>query len=374
MLEDDRPYLGLMSGTSMDGVDAVLVRFRGSQTEVAAHHALNMPSALREKLTAIVHQQAASLPELLQTERDLADLYARASLELLDQCSCNAGQIAAIGSHGQTICHRPDLGETLQVGDPSRIAELTGITTVADFRRRDLAASGQGAPLAPAFHASAMHSTAEDRAIVNLGGIANVTWLASDTNVGVIGFDTGPANTLLDHWTAEHLGMPFDEDGQWARSGTVHEELLRVMLEDPYISAPPPKSTGREHFNPAWLQARLSTRKGIQAEDVQTTLTELTAISVARNITNFCGQSGGLYACGGGARNAFLLERIAIHLPGFRVGTTDELGVPAQLVEAIAFAWLARQTLNGLPGNLPSVTGANREVILGGIFPGTSHT
>lgn len=371
MLDDDRFYLGLMSGTSMDGVDAVLVRFQETQVQVSGHVQLDMPIALREALTSMVSSQRVELAELLEAESGIAELYAEAAMQVLSQQSHERSQVAAIGSHGQTICHRPDLGATLQIGDPSRIAELTGITTVADFRRRDMAASGQGAPLAPAFHAAALRSPDENRAILNLGGIANVTWLASERGTEAIGFDTGPANTLLDYWISHHLGASYDENGQWARSGSIHRGLLEQMLQDPFIATRPPKSTGREHFNPDWLNATLQRTPGIDPKDVQATLTELTAVSIARNILEFCGDTGALYACGGGANNSHLMERISAHLEGFEVKTTDALGIPVQMMEAVAFAWLARQTLNGLPGNLPSVTGADHEVILGGIFPGS---
>lgn len=370
MPEDDRPYVGLMSGTSLDGVDAVLVRFEKSGIAVNGHVQLQLPTTLHRSLRAIISSQSAALGDLLAAETGLAKLYADATLQLLEKTGCPASAVAAIGSHGQTVCHRPDLHSTWQIGDPSRVAELTGIPTVADFRRRDMAASGQGAPLAPAFHAAALRSFDENRAILNLGGIANVTWLAADPETEVTGFDTGPANTLLDHWTTRHLDKNFDQSGDWARSGNIHQDLLAQLLQDPFISAAPPKSTGREHFNPDWLNASLQRFPDIAPADVQATLTELTACSVARNILDYCGEAGTLYACGGGAHNTFLMERISAQLHGFRVSTTDELGVPVQMMEAVAFAWLARQTLNGLPGNLPSVTGANREVILGGVYAG----
>lgn len=369
MLDDTRLYLGLMSGTSMDGVDAVLVRFVGHAIEVQKHCHLDMPQPLQRQLASIVAEQAVSLPDLLVADQCLADLYIDATRIILDKVKAEIDEIAAIGSHGQTICHRPDLFATLQIGDPSRIAEGTGIPVVADFRRRDLAASGQGAPLAPAFHAAALRTTSENRVILNLGGIANVSWLPADPSIEVVGFDTGPANTLLDHWTSQHLGKTYDEDGQWARQGRVDQGLLTSMLEDPYFSLKPPKSTGREHFNPDWLTQTLAGHPEVENRDVQATLTELTAISIAKNILSHCGKFGALYACGGGANNSFLMERIAANLDGFHVATTEVLGIPVQMMEAIAFAWLARQTMNGQPGNLPSVTGADHPVVLGGIFP-----
>ncbi len=362
-------YIGLMSGTSMDGMDAVLARFDSDGIEIAGHYHTAIPEQLLTLLQSMIGTQQTRLDDLLRVSNRFAELSAKAVQGVLDKGGLKAAEVVAIGSHGQTLCHRPDLGATFQVDDPSRLAERTGIAVVADFRRRDLAAGGQGAPLAPAFHADAFRSPGENRVILNLGGIANITYLPGSEAESASGFDTGPANTLLDAWHREHRGGQFDTDGNWARSGTVNKTLLAAFLDDSYFRVPPPKSTGREHFHRAWVEQIAARQGNLSPDDVQATLTELTAASIARAIRSHCCEEGSVFACGGGTLNTFLMERLAANLDGFRVATTDALGIPAQLVEATAFAWLAFRTINRMPGNLPGVTGANRAVVLGGIYP-----
>jgi anhydro-N-acetylmuramic acid kinase len=282
-----------------------------------------------------------------------------------------AGEIRALGSHGQTVRHHPAGAYpfTSQLGNPAVIAELTRITTVADFRARDVAAGGQGAPLAPGFHAAQFRSPAVDRVILNLGGIANITYLPSAGAQPVIGFDTGPGNTLIDQWTYRHRQQRFDRDGAWAATGRVSGALLERLLADPYFAMAPPKSTGREHFHLDWLQGHLAALgQVLAAQDVQATLLELTARSVARALTGFVPGVRELYVCGGGSHNRALMAALSERLPEMTLHTTEELGIHPDWVEAVAFAWLAHQTLEGLPGNLPSVTGARRPVILGAIY------
>jgi anhydro-N-acetylmuramic acid kinase len=279
--------------------------------------------------------------------------------------------IRAIGSHGQTLRHRPRAAHpfTLQIGNPSVIAERTGITTVADFRARDMAAGGQGAPMVPAFHHQMFHSAQRNRVIVNIGGIANVTCLPAVAAQPVSGFDTGPGNTLLDQWVHRHHAQARDDAGQWAASGRASRELLELLLSDPYFAAAPPKSTGREHFNMEWLQGHLKKLAvPLAAADVQATLVQLTAHSIARAIRGVLPQTQEAFVCGGGSHNRELMAALAGSLSGIAVATTEALGLSPDWVEAAAFAWLAHQTLEGQPGNVPTVTGAKHAVILGGIY------
>jgi anhydro-N-acetylmuramic acid kinase len=311
------------------------------------------------------------IERLGELDMALGELFAAAANALIKKAGLDTKDIRAIGCHGQTLRHRPRAAHpfTLQIGNPSVIAERTGITTVADFRARDMAAGGQGAPMVPVFHHQMFHSSRYNRAIVNIGGIANVTSLPAEASQPVTGFDTGPGNTLLDQWIHRHHARAHDEAGQWAASGRAARELLEMLLADPYFSSPPPKSTGREHFNLEWLQAQLKKMPAPpSADDVQATLLQLTAQSIARAIREFLPQTTEAYVCGGGAHNRALMAALAQNLPGMTVTTTDKLGLPPDWVEAAAFAWLAHQTLEGLPGNLPSVTGAKRAVVLGGIY------
>ncbi len=364
-------FIGLMSGTSLDGIDAVLVAFDGERIEQQAALCLPFSAEERQMLESLCQPGDNEIARLALADPLIARKSADAINTLLQQQQLKPDAIRAIGSHGQTVRHYPELGYTLQIGDPSLLAELTGITVVADFRRRDLAAGGQGAPLVPAFHAGQFRSSSCDRVIVNIGGISNISVLPKNQHSPVLGFDTGPGNLLLDDWYARHQQGAFDTDGAWAARGRVQPDLLARWLEDDYIRAPFPKSTGRERFNPEWLAAHLSDWDG-RAEDIQATLCRFTAASIARGIT-LCGLSDAeLYLCGGGAYNGQLRRDLAEELPGFTVMTTEALGIAPCWVEAVAFAWLARRTLNGQSGNLPSATRAMGARILGGIYPASA--
>jgi anhydro-N-acetylmuramic acid kinase len=279
------------------------------------------------------------------------------------------GQVIAIGCHGQTIRHSPDSKTpyTAQIGDPNRVATISGITTVADFRRKDIALGGQAAPLAPAFHRFLFRSSAEDRAVINIGGIANVTYLPADHELPILGFDTGPGNTLLDYWIQRHRNLAYDDSGDWARQGSANIEMLnRIIDAEPYFHLPAPKSTGTEYFNPEWLAGFLD--EAVDALSIQATLVELTATTIARAVSTLPALPGSCYLCGGGAHNQFLVERLALALPECTVATTAELGLDADFVEASAFAWLARERINMRPANIPEVTRASRTARLGGIY------
>lgn len=361
---------GVMSGTSLDGVDAVIADFapaRGVCRTLGVAHVPFAP-ALRHELAAL---QASGDDELARAARAsvaLADLYAEAVLAACRAAGLAPGDIASIGVHGQTVRHRPDERWTIQLNDAARVAERTGITVVADFRRRDVAAGGQGAPLVPAFHSALFGRADRVRAVVNLGGIANATLLVPGAPVR--GFDTGPGNMLLDHWYARHAGEPFDNGGAWAASGRVDHALLHVMLAEPYFAAPPPKSTGRDLFNAGWLDAMLAHRAAPEhPADVQATLAALTARTVADAIRHACPDVAEVLLCGGGAHNATLVRMLAHDLAPARVLPTSDEGVAVGEVEALAFAWLAREALAGRPGNVPQVTGAAGARVLGAIYP-----
>lgn len=369
-------FMGLMSGTSADGIDAALVRFG---EDGAQHGALVLGRTyawapdLRARLVAIGQgERIDSLDEVGTLDVRIAAAFADAATQLLEETGMAAGRITAIGSHGQTVRHRPDGAAfdgrhpfTMQLGDGNVIAERTGITTVADFRRRDVAAGGHGAPLVPAFHAAVLHDPGEDRAVLNLGGIGNFTLLPG---VGVVrGFDTGPANALMDAWCQKHFDRPFDHEGAIASRGKVDAGLLERLLDEPWFVLPPPKSTGREQFHLDWVQARLDGSEG--TEDVQATLLELTAVTVCQALLREQPDTRRVLACGGGVRNAALMARIAQLLPAATVVSTADVGLDPDHVEAMAFAWLARQTLMGAPGNLPAVTGARGPRVLGAVYP-----
>ena len=361
-------YVGLISGTSMDAVDAVLVDFRATPLSLIASSAAPLDARLRDRITAVIESpEHASLDEIGQIDGAVAREFAKSVLELLRRSGARPSDVAAIGSHGQTLRHRPDLPLpfTWQIGDPNVLAELTGITVVGDFRRRDVAAGGQGAPLLPVFHDQVFRSDREDRVILNLGGIANITLLARGREVA--GFDTGPANRLLDAWISRQRDRPFDEHGAWASSGHIDAGLLNRLLAEPYLALPPPKSTGRELFNVPWLLERLGTEER-RPEDVQATLLHYTAATVADAVRRYA-PGASVYACGGGAHNAALLAALGRRLAPAPVTTTASLGLDPDYVEAIAFAWFARRTLAGLPSSAPSVTGARGARILGAIFP-----
>jgi anhydro-N-acetylmuramic acid kinase len=373
----DGLFVGLISGTSADGIDAALVRFGAgvSDTGCRLEHGVVVPwePALRARLVALGQGgDARGLDEIGTLDVQVGEAFAAATRALLADAGVDACEVIAIGSHGQTIRHRPAGAAydgthpfTWQIGDASVIAERCGIATVADFRRRDVAAGGQGAPLVPAFHAAMLHSDAEDRAVLNLGGIANFTLLPRAGEVR--GFDTGPANALLDAWCLRHRGEAFDRDGAFAASGQVDDALLARLRDEPWFALPPPKSSGREQFHLDWVESRL---RGDEApQDVQATLLQLSAATIADALLAHQPATARVLACGGGVRNARLIERIAARLPGCVVEPTDLHGLDADYVEAMAFAWLARQTLAGLPGNVPAVTGARGPRVLGTIHP-----
>ncbi len=366
-------FIGLMSGTSMDALDAVLVDFSLFPPQLIATHSHALGEELRQELLALAQPGDNELDRLAQLDVQIGRLSAQTCQQLLDKAGVNHDDIKAIGSHGQTVRHAPDAHTpyTVQIGDPNTIAQLTGITTVADFRRRDMVVGGQGAPLVPAFHKALFHSPEKDRVILNIGGIANISILPAAPLQPASGFDTGPGNMLMDAWTQLYQHQPYDENGEWARSGTVDTELLDDLLGDPYFSLQPPKSTGREQYNLHWLEQQM--RGDHRVEDVQATLCELTAASISHAVLQFAPATEEVFICGGGARNSYLMERIGNYLEDCRVTTTSTLGVDPQWVEAMAFAWLARQILLGLPGNLPAVTGASEAVLLGGIYPASTQ-
>jgi anhydro-N-acetylmuramic acid kinase len=368
-------YLGLMSGTSADGIDAALVAFSQALPQVVATHYLPYTPELKEKIIALFQPGDNEIHRLGELDIELGREFARAVNMLLKQESISAQTINAIGSHGQTIRHAPHHPQrfTLQIADPNTIAAETGITTVADFRRKDMAYHGQGAPLVPAFHQQIFASEKTQRAIVNIGGIANVTLLPRNIADPIIGFDTGPGNTLMDAWIYLHQQKSHDENGAWAATGKIHAELLNLLLSDDFFQLLPPKSTGREYFNLSWLNNYLQTlqhtlNETISARDVQATLTELTARSIVDTIRQHLA-SGEILICGGGAHNAYLMSRLQILAQTqFTVDSTQKYGFDPNWIEALAFAWLARQTMKRLPGNLPSVTGAKSAAVLGGIY------
>jgi len=369
---DDRRarwFIGLMSGTSLDGIDGVLADFSRSKCHVTQHASAPLAPELKAQLLALNTSGPDELHRGRLAANALARGYAAVVRQLLAQAALPAGQIRAIGAHGQTVRHRPQefdgTGYTIQLGNPALLAELTGITVVADFRSRDVAAGGQGAPLVPAFHRTVFGRKGQDRAVLNLGGIANLTLLRADG--GTSGWDCGPANALMDHWSQAHTGQSFDDDGQWAASGTPLPDLLQALLGEPYFALPPPKSTGRDRFNPAWLQAHLARAAHAPPADVQATLAELTAQTCARDLRRLAPATRELIVCGGGARNGHLMRRLQALLPGCAVASSAHHGLPPQQVEAAAFAWLAKQCLQGRPGNLPAATGARGPRILGAI-------
>lgn len=362
-------YVGLMSGTSMDGVDAVLVEFAGNTLNVAATHEKEIPAPLLSQLHQLADPKTSDINLLGQCDRACGELFAQATNELLALASIDASQVIAIGSHGQTVRHMPNLTYpfSLQIGDASTIATLTNIDTVADFRRKDIALGGQGAPLVPAFHQHLFSDKAANRIILNIGGISNITWL-STSGIDIQGFDTGPGNTLLDAWFAKHNEGAFDKSGQWAATGEVDKQLLSNFLAHPYFQSPAPKSTGRELFNLDWLQRHLSDFSYLRPQDVQATLAELTAVSISQEIKKLK-QVDEIYVCGGGIFNRDLISRIEVQIPRVPIKSTQHLGLAPQWVEAIAFAWLAYRFVEKKSGNLPLVTGAKKPAILGAFYP-----
>ena len=360
--------IGLMSGTSLDGMDAVAVEFGESGLSILASHSINMPEDLKRKIQTICQPGDNEIALMAEIIPEFVTLSAKATSAVMEQAGLTPDQVTAIGSHGQTVRHMPEQGFTLQLDDPSLLAELTGITVVTDFRRRDLAAGGQGAPLVPAFHRSVFGNTQEDRVVVNVGGISNITVLPANPEDKVLGFDTGPGNLLMDHWCQTNLGLAYDKDGQWAASELHDEILLETMLSEPFFRQQPPKSTGRELFNPHWLDDMLKGFKGLSPACIQATLCRLTARGIADAIQAQAPDTCSAYICGGGALNKALMKNLADLLPEVDINTTAQLGIAPEWVEAVAFAWLAGKTLDHKPGNMPSVTGAKGERILGGVY------
>lgn len=365
-------YIGIMSGTSMDAVDAVLVDFSTDQPTLLATHKSPLSNSLREDLSKLYTTDSINIVKFAELDQKIALISVDTIKKLLVENKFSAQDILGIGSHGQTVFHYPHLVSyafTIQIGDPNIIAEKTGITTVADFRRRDIAAGGQGAPLTPAFHNAIFRTEKEDTLVLNLGGIANITYLAADLKKPVLGFDAGPANCLLDRWINHHLKHWFDEDGIWAASATFDQGLLQQFLSDPYFRLNPPKSTGPEYFNLKWIQAQVTRlNRPVSPASVQATLCELVAISIARTLHTFKSTQGVILLCGGGSKNTYLRKRIQQHCHSHQLLLTDDRGVASDWVEAMAFAWLAKQTLEGKTSNLPEVTGTKNRTILGGIY------
>jgi anhydro-N-acetylmuramic acid kinase len=368
-------YIGLMSGTSLDGVDGVLVDFdagSGAPLRVLAHAHRAFDASLAEELLALNSAGANELHRAALAANALVRTYAGTVRDVLGAAGIEASQVVAIGAHGQTVRHRPGefdgTGYTLQLNNPALLAESCGIDVVADLRSRDVAAGGQGAPLVPAFHRAVFGRAGEAIAVLNLGGIANLTVLPADGTT--LGFDCGPANALMDHWCRQHTGRAFDDAGAWAASGLVDATLLARLLAEPFFALAPPKSTGRDLFHPAWLASRLDAHGGrLRPVDVQATLAELTVAACAADVARHADSARQLLVCGGGALNRHLMQRLAAHLPGVNVQPTDAHGLPSQQVEACAFAWLARAFTRRECANLASVTGAKGPRVLGALYP-----
>ncbi|HDC4631802.1 TPA: anhydro-N-acetylmuramic acid kinase [Enterobacter hormaechei] len=361
-------YIGVMSGTSLDGVDVVLAAIDENMVAQQASLTWPIPVSLKEEILNICQGQQLTLSQLGQLDVRLGALFAEAVLALMQQERLHPQDIVAIGCHGQTVWHEP-VGEaphTMQIGDNNQIVAKTGVTVVGDFRRRDMALGGQGAPLVPAFHQALLAHPVERRMVLNIGGIANLSMLIPGQPVR--GYDTGPGNMLMDAWIWRQSGKAYDKDAQWASQGKVILPLLQTLLSDPFFALPAPKSTGREYFNYGWLERQLARFPGLAPQDVQATLTELTAVSISEQVL-LSGVCERLLVCGGGSRNPLVMARLAALLPGTEVTTTDEAGISGDDMEALAFAWLAWRTVAGLPGNLPSVTGAREASVLGAIFP-----
>ena len=368
-------FIGLMSGTSLDGVDGVLTSFSsdGTPQQTLGSAYVEFPDALRADLMALQTAGQDEIHREALAAHQLAEYYAECVGTLLREAKVATSDVVAIGVHGQTIRHRPEAGYTRQTNNPSLLAEWTGIDVVADFRSRDIAAGGQGAPLVPAFHRALFSSSNENRVVVNVGGICNISVLPHQADTPVIGFDTGPGNVLMDAWIAQHNGLAYDANGDWAKTGKLNPELLKALRDEAFFNAPPPKSTGRDLFHPAWLAQKLANFPGIASADVQATLAVFTATTLSDAIKLHAPQTQAVYICGGGAHNSYLMTLIhfalKLHNPTIRVESTEALGVAPNQVEALAFAWLAQRFYMREPGNLPSVTGARGLRILGALYP-----
>ncbi|MEN8206605.1 MAG: anhydro-N-acetylmuramic acid kinase [Pseudomonadota bacterium] len=361
-------FIGLMSGTSMDGIDAALVDLSSTRPTIIATHSHAYPVALHQRLDAALELDNPLNVDLTELDIHVGGAFAEATNALLSESGATPDAVVAIGSHGQTIRHEPEAVTpySLQIGNAETLATQTGIDVIADFRRADIEAGGQGAPLAPAFHKAVFSSEAENRVALNIGGIANITTLPADTAIAVTGFDTGPGNTLMDYWVQQHLDTTMDIDGLWAAAGNVYNTLLTRMLTDPYFTLPPPKSSGREYFNENWL-LKYTTSYPISAQSIQTTLCELTAQSIATAIRSHAADTQRVIVCGGGVHNRHLMARLKANLKDIPVDSSMTHGVDPDWVEAAAFAWLAKRRLDERPGNIPAVTGANQAVLLGDI-------
>lgn len=370
MNSERRWFIGLMSGTSLDGIDGVLADLSESKCRVALHVSAPFAPDLRAEFLALNQSGADELHRAALAANALARAYAHVVQTLLRQADLSPRDILAIGAHGQTVRHRPQAfdgtGYTLQINNPALLAEECGITVAADFRSRDVAAGGQGAPLVPAFHRCMFGQSGRTVGVLNIGGISNLSILRA--NGTTLGFDCGPGNALMDHWCQKHTGQLFDSAGAWARRGRVHPALLTAMLSDPFLAAPPPKSTGRDLFNADWLNRHVCASAGGSPQDVQATLAEFTARACAQHVCQHAPESNLLIVCGGGARNTYLMERLQALLPGVAVEPSDRHGLPSQQVEAAAFAWLACQCLEGRPASAPDITGARGARILGALY------
>lgn len=378
IIENPNLYIGLLSGTSMDAIDCALVDFTAEKPKLLATHSFLIPNDFRNRCLSITNSGHCHIDEFGSLDVEAGELFAKAVLAMLNENNISANGIRAIGSHGQTLRHRPDLSPpfTLQIGDPHIIAERTKITVVADLRKRDMAAGGQGAPLAPGFHQSIFRHPNEDRVILNIGGISNITIIPHDQTKSLFGFDTGPGNGLLDAWISSIKNFAYDRNGEFAASGKIIEPLLEDLLNDAYFAATHPKSTGREYFNLAWLEKYAKkyreNNSNILPEDIQATLLELTTRSITKDILLHA-PNASVYVCGGGVKNPILMQSLSKNLQTMIQGTkiiqsTESLGVPPEWVEAMLFAWIAKQTMEGKTSNCPSVTGARHAVPLGGIF------
>lgn len=373
-MADAELFIGIISGTSMDGIDCVITNQNSEKLTLRATHSVKYPDKLREALFSACATPTISLAELGQLDIAVGKAFSSAINEMLEEQQVKPSAIKAIGSHGQTLFHLPS-GEhpfSLQIGDPNTIAELTGITTIADFRRRDMAAGGQGAPLAPLFHQYFFHKPGTSRCILNIGGISNITWLNTNADAPPTGFDTGPGNVLMDLWTTRWQGLPYDDNGQWAASGQVNNELLQLFQQEPYFQAKPPKSTGRELFNADWMELRLAGFRLLAPADVQRTLLELTASSIADAIKHSkpttVESAQELLVCGGGAYNGLLMARLQELLTDMRVESTEQQGMSPDWIEASTFAWLASRTLRKERIDTRTLTGASHPVIMGGVY------
>ena len=363
-------FIGVMSGSSLDGIDVALTEITDDYCKIVATHFQAYSAEIKQSLLALHFPSENELEKSALMANQLASLYAQAINSLLSNNQLSSKDVTAVGCHGQTIRHQPRLndtvGYTVQLGNHALLAELTNITVVGDFRSRDIAAGGQGAPLVPAFHKDVFAHPDKNRAIVNIGGIANITYLAR--NGDVFGFDSGPGNLLLDHWVKNSLGQEYDADGAWAATGVINQTLLSHMLADSYFALPPPKSTGRDHFNQAWLTRHIA-QLDCQPQDIAHTLVALTSQTIDEAIHQYCPEVDEVYLCGGGAHNRLLRDSIAASLNPIALSTTDQLGVNVDWVEAGAFAWLARQTMHNKTSNLPAATGAHGSRVLGAIYP-----